>query len=762
MTTKTFIEKFDLFIDAPNGCHSLREIVLQLAVRGKLTNRAKDESCGVQLKLIDAFRTKRGRKGNAGDDDTPFPLPGNWGWVALGDSMEMVNGRAFKPEEWSSEGTPIIRIQNLNNENAPFNRCKAKLDAKTHVHDGDFLISWSGTPGTSFGAFIWNRGFAYLNQHIFRCELVNGVFIKEFLRLAINARLDEMISQAHGAVGLRHITKGKLESIRLPLPPLAEQKRIVAKVDELMALCDRLESQQKEREEKHVVLARASLARFAENPTPANLEFLFHKSYIIDPADLRKSILTLAVQGKLVPPNPNDEPVSILLSRVLEERRRLNQTEHVRVSDIVTLDGLAYEIPASWRWQSLNDLLIFGPTNGISPKAVEHETPVRSLTLTATTTGRFKGEHSKFIATQVPADDDLWLRDGDILVQRGNTAEYVGVAAIYRGESNRYVYPDLMMKLRVSTALDPAFVHIAMSEERARNFLRMRASGTTGTMPKINQATLKNLPLPVPPLAEQHRIVTKVDQLMALVDQLEAHLTASSATAEKLMEAVIVEIIRPAPAEKIDVAPDIRVELKSEPNEIRIANAGRFACYILHRWRDLGDMGRTKLEKANHLAEYHCGIELNRHPIRYKRGPVDYELLRAAEQWAGENDGFYTNDLGNDQRVIYTPGPALEIRAAEAEAIIGNQKSELNRVLSLLAPINTHDCGVLATIYTAWNDLLLEAKTPNNRDIIRDARHHWHETKTTIEDKKWFWAIRWLEAKNLTPQGKGRPVRCSN
>ena len=93
----------------------------------------------------------------------------------------------------------------------------------------------------------------------------------------------------------------------VPLPPLAEQKRIVAKVDELMALCDRLEAQQQERETRHAALARASLARFADAPTPANLKFLFHKSYAIPPADLRKSILTLAVQGKLVPQDPNDE-----------------------------------------------------------------------------------------------------------------------------------------------------------------------------------------------------------------------------------------------------------------------------------------------------------------------------------------------------------------------------------------------------------------------------------------------------------------------
>ena len=108
-----------------------------------------------------------------------------------------------------------------------------------------------------------------------------------------------------------------LRASAIPLPPLAEQKRIVEKVDELMALCDRLEAQLQERDTRHAALARASLARFADAPTPANLNFLFHDSYTIEPADLRKTILTLAVQGKLVPQDPNDEPAEELLLRFL-------------------------------------------------------------------------------------------------------------------------------------------------------------------------------------------------------------------------------------------------------------------------------------------------------------------------------------------------------------------------------------------------------------------------------------------------------------
>lgn len=99
-----------------------------------------------------------------------------------------------------------------------------------------------------------------------------------------------------------------------------------------------------------------------------------------------------------------------------------------------------------------------------------------------------------------------------------------------------------MMKLRVSTALDVGYVHLAMSQDASRDFLRARASGTSGSMPEINQTTLKSLPLPIPPLAEQRRIVAKVDQLMASVDQLDSQLAASRATAANLLEALVAEL----------------------------------------------------------------------------------------------------------------------------------------------------------------------------------------------------------------------------
>ncbi len=165
-------------------------------------------------------------------------LPRGWATAELGELVTLVNGCAFKPSMWGKEGLPIIRIQNLNNPDAEFNFYEGRLSEKYLVRKGDLLFAWSGTPGTSFGAHIWRGTEAWLNQHIFKVLFDRESFDDRFLRYAINQNLQSYISQAHGGAGLAHITKGKFEAERLIFPPLPEQRRIVAKIEELFTRLD--------------------------------------------------------------------------------------------------------------------------------------------------------------------------------------------------------------------------------------------------------------------------------------------------------------------------------------------------------------------------------------------------------------------------------------------------------------------------------------------------------------------------------------------
>jgi type I restriction enzyme S subunit len=167
-----------------------------------------------------------------------------WPQRPIGELCELTNGRAFKPEDWGKTGLPIVRIQNLNGPARPFNYYDGAYSDKHLVDTGEVLLSWSGTPGTSFGCFIWARGKALLNQHIFKVRVKREMIAPDYFVFAVNSKLGEMIRLAHGAAGLRHITKAKLDQIKLPVPPIEIQHRIVARIREALARAEELNALQ--------------------------------------------------------------------------------------------------------------------------------------------------------------------------------------------------------------------------------------------------------------------------------------------------------------------------------------------------------------------------------------------------------------------------------------------------------------------------------------------------------------------------------------
>jgi len=169
-------------------------------------------------------------------------LPKGWISAEIGELCNLINGRAFKPQDWGEEGLPIIRIQNLNRPDASFNYFNGELDPRHLVNPGQLLFAWSGTPGTSFGAHVWKGQQAALNQHIFKIDFEENKINKTFFRHAINQKLDGLIASAQGGVGLRHVTKGTFERTPIALPPVAEQKRIAQKLDALLAQVDALKA----------------------------------------------------------------------------------------------------------------------------------------------------------------------------------------------------------------------------------------------------------------------------------------------------------------------------------------------------------------------------------------------------------------------------------------------------------------------------------------------------------------------------------------
>lgn len=184
-------------------------------------------------------------------------LPSGWEWTTLGEIGAYLNGRGFKKSEWSDTGRPIIRIQNLTGSGARFNHYEGEAEERHTVRDGDLLVSWAAT----LGVYVWRGPEAVLNQHIFKVE---SFVHRGFLRWLLEHVLADLQRQTHGS-GMVHITKGRFDSNTVPLPPLAEQERIVAAIEEHLSRLDAAEELLAAAEERVTVLARVGARRLFES-----------------------------------------------------------------------------------------------------------------------------------------------------------------------------------------------------------------------------------------------------------------------------------------------------------------------------------------------------------------------------------------------------------------------------------------------------------------------------------------------------------------
>ncbi|QWF70575.1 restriction endonuclease subunit S [Methylomonas paludis] len=559
-------QHFDTAFSAPDGIKKLRELILTLAMQGKLVpHDPNDPPVSQLLKEIEAEKKRLVKESKIKapkplpeitTSDEPYALPQGWQWVRLGTIGNIFNGNSINASEKESKytgvkGLPYVATKDvgygfepLDYENGiciPLDETKFRIAHK----DAVLICAEGGSAGKKCG--LTDRDICFGNK-LFANELYGQISSKFILYVYLSSVFRASFTIAMtGIIG--GVSIAKFVEIPIPLPPLEEQLRIVDKIDQLMERCDALEVLRNARERKRLAVHAAALTQLLDITSNGNSDdacaFItrhFEDIYSVkeNVAELRKAILNLAIMGKLTERRKDDRPVKELLEKIKSERSRLLIRR--ATNDQIDPKKLTYSIPDSWVLLPLNAILIFGPTNGYSPKAVDYETKVKSLTLSATTSGVFKGEHSKFIADDIPASSDLWLEDGDILVQRGNSIEYVGVPAIYKGGRNIYIYPDLMMKLRVSRELDNDYVCFAMSAAPSRDFLRERASGTSGTMPKINQKILMSLPIPVPPLEEQRRIVEKINKLMKQCNQLEMQIEVANRKRSELLNAVMAQV----------------------------------------------------------------------------------------------------------------------------------------------------------------------------------------------------------------------------
>ena len=550
MKLETFFENFDELADAPDSVDKMRELILESAIRGKLVLQDTcDEPASELLKRVaiiqDGQSKKRAALAPVGDD-AYLELPTGWEWTRLGNTGRIFNGDSVNESGKAKlanvmEGLPFIATKDVgygrdmlvydNGLKVPRNDPSFKVARATTV----LICAEGGSAGRKIG--ITDRDICFGNK-LYANEVWEGIHHRYvFYVYQAPTFFKEFASRMTGIIG--GIARSEFLSLPIPLPPVKEQKRIVAKVDELMALCDQLEAQQQERETRHTSLARASLARFADAPTPANLPFLFHPSYAIPPADLRKSILTLAVQGKLVPQDPNDEPGEMILRRIHSDSSSKKGANESDPSE--DLGELPFELPNGWSASRLGSIL--DPKRGISYGVIKlgaepQQSGVFILRCSNVRFRRIDLHGIRKVTEQLSSEyGRTILEGGEVLI---NVRGTLGGCAVVPPELKGYNIAREVAVIPVHTEIDPTFLLnvIASPYFQDRVDENLRGIAYEG----LNLGLLRDFLIPIPPLAEQRRIVAKVEQLMALVDALEAQITASRDKGQKLLEAVVGEL----------------------------------------------------------------------------------------------------------------------------------------------------------------------------------------------------------------------------
>ena len=567
MNADRLLAHYEKIADAPDAISRLRWFILDLAVRGKLVEQDPNDEPASELltriakekaRLVKTRRIKKSEVNPIDEEVAPFNVPVLWRWTRLGTIGDW--GAGSTP----SRGNPDLyggRFTWLKsgelNDNTQL-RGSEETVTELAVQKGSFRINRPGDVliamyGATIGKLAILAEAAVTNQAVCGCTPFEGVFNKYLFLFLLSQRENFYAASEGGAQP--NISKVKIVRRPFPLPPLAEQHRIVDKVDELMVLCDRLETAQAGRETTRDRLATASLARLnAPDPDPA--VFQNHAGFALDNfiplttrpdqvKALRQTILSLAVRGKLVEQDPNDEPASELLKRIAVDKSRLvkagvigEQKALPSVADAKT----SFELPKGWVWTRLGHLSQF-VTSG-SRDWAKHYANEGAIFIRM---GNLSKDHYHLRLDHIqrvkpPANSEgtrTRLEGGDICISITGDVGMLGLIPEGFGES--YINQHTAM-------VRP------MPEMKGRYLAEMFRSPFAQEQFNEPQRGIKNsfrltdvtqFAVPLPPIAEQHRIVAKVDELMALCDRLEASLAIGDDTRCRLLDAMLHETLEP-------------------------------------------------------------------------------------------------------------------------------------------------------------------------------------------------------------------------
>lgn len=552
------IENFAVMAEITGGVEHLKTLVLQLAIRGRLTSPMdSDEPATLLLERLKEERIASRGQGSkfTAPVEPPFQIPRSWTWARLDQLLRSITDGDHQPPPKSEHGVAFLTIGNLSKGKLDFNSPRyvaepyfSGLDALRVPGNGDLLYTVVG----SFGIPVFvdtDRPFC-VQRHIAILKPLPSTSVA-FLRLLLES--DFVYQQAAaGATGIAQPTVGLgvLRSFVVPVPPLAEQQRIVAKVDQLMALCADLEARQTKKREIGTRLTKSALEALTTAESPAefdaawkrvfeNFDVLFCKS--TDIAALRAGVLELATRGVIEPQAVAEGTGRSLLQRTVVARNALKPGSTTDDTLATATLPVSHPIPVTWAWASLEALthpvrlirygmLMPGPDRPDGPLYVKVRNMKNGVINVEGLPRTTSAIYDKYAGAA--------LGRGDLLMSiRGS---FGGVALVPDEIDGANITQD-SARIAPMEGVNRKYLLFVLRSPMCQQYFSSIAKGAA--VQGLNIGDIRRTPIPLPPLAEQKRIVETVERFMALCDDLEAKLRRAEDRAAKLVEAAVRELV---------------------------------------------------------------------------------------------------------------------------------------------------------------------------------------------------------------------------
>ena len=561
------LSNLDILATAPGGVARLRELILTLAVQGKLVPQdPADEPASVLLqktraekdRLIAEGKIRRDKPlAEMAEEEKPFELPMGWEWVKGRDLFTVVRGVTYQKadaKDAPAEGLlPILRANNIrgsiNFDDLVY--VPASLISEDQLlRSGDYVVCLASGSKNLVGKAAPFRPEVTCSFGAF-CGAIRPITDAAYFAVYLASPMyRESVSEASAGIGINNLKGSSLLDLDIALPPLAEQSRIVTRVEELMRLCDALEAKGQLEAAQHAQLVSTMLGALTASATPEELadhwqrvaqhfDLLLDRPAAIDA--LEQTLLQLAVRGLLVPQDPTDEPASALLQKIRSEKDRLIATGQIKRDKPlppITDEEKPFELPVGWEWVRFGEYffeLCTGPFGSVIHKEDYVEDGIPLINPSHMIGGRISHDPSVSVSQEMSKQLGAYrLTVGDVvLARRGEVGRYALVTEAEDG----WLCGTGSFFVKLQESCNREFFGLVLEDPDLRRHLQGESVGST--MVNLNQRILLETPMALPPLAEQSRIGTRVAALRRLCADLRQRLAERQSVQARLAEALV-------------------------------------------------------------------------------------------------------------------------------------------------------------------------------------------------------------------------------